>query len=79
MKNYDNAVDVEGEDKKVEYRTSVLNEGDSLKISIPAGTKVELLIYSINLELLFSNNPFVEIKACSSVKPARILVYDEEN
>jgi hypothetical protein len=48
LKEYDSVEMVE-EKKKIEYSTTVLNEGTQLRISIPADTRVEVNFYDINL------------------------------
>lgn len=57
LKEYDSEQVVE-EKKKVEFTTTVINEGSQLRISIPASTLVKVRIYNINLELYYSNFPF---------------------
>lgn len=77
LKSYDSTVYVEDEKKKkVEYETAVFNEGDYIRISIPAQTKVEVLIFPLNLELMFSDNPFEEVESFSAIKPKKTIVMD---
>ena len=48
LKEYDSAVYVEDQ-QKVEYQTAVFNEGEYIRVSLPANTKVEVLIFPLNL------------------------------
>ena len=75
MKEYDSAVYIQSaEEKKVDYETAVFNEGDYIRVSIPAKTKVEIMIFPLNLELMFSEHPFSSVDSFSAVKPATQIV-----
>lgn len=49
LKEYDSEEVVEEKKTKVEFTTTVINEGNQLRISIPADTVVRVCVYNINL------------------------------
>lgn len=49
--------------RTVEFNTTVINEGSQLKLSIPANTLAEVYIYGLNLELYFSEFPFIDFNS----------------
>lgn len=52
-----------------EFKTAFVNEGETVKLSVPASTRVEVYFYDINLELYFSDYPFEEVQSLSIIKP----------
>lgn len=50
-----------------------------MRISIPPNTKIEVFIFSINLELYFSEYPFSEFKDFSTIKPMQSISYAAGN
>lgn len=50
-------MNLEEEEQKITYETTFINEGHQLKLNIPPKTEVNVLLYKLNLELYFSNNP----------------------
>jgi hypothetical protein len=46
----------------------VSNRGNHLVISLPANSKVEVNFHAVNVELLFSQSPFMELNTISTVK-----------
>lgn len=47
-------------------------------VSLPEMSQVELNFHAINLELLFSQSPFLEVKTFSTVKPFKTIVVKSE-
>jgi len=52
-----------------EHDIKVVNRGDHLTVSLPERSRVELNFHAVNLELLFSQSPFLEVGIFSTVKP----------
>ena len=57
------------EEPTKEYEIRVTNKGDHLLVSLPENAQVEVNFHAVNLELLFSQSPFLEAKTFSAVKP----------
>ena len=58
--------------KKVDYETTVFNEGEFIRVSIPAKTLVEVMVFPLNLELAFSENPFEDPEELTAaIKPVK--------
>lgn len=62
------------EPPKTVYDIRVVEQGDHLKVSLPEDTRVQLHFHAVNVELLFSQSPFLELNVFSVVKPFRSIL-----
>lgn len=53
-------------------------KGNKLSVLLPEKTTVEVNFHSVNLELMFSNSPFEEVKLFSTVKPFKTVIVTSE-
>jgi hypothetical protein len=70
------AHDSEGyvEEPSKEHDIKISNRGDHLSVSLPERSRVELNFHAVNLELLFSQSPFLEVNIFSTIKPFKKIV-----
>lgn len=61
------------EPPKTVYDIRVVENGDHLKVSLPEGSRVQLHFHAVNVELLFSQSPFLELNVFSVVKPFKTI------
>ena len=61
-----------------EQDVRIVNRGETLSVSLPPNSKLEINYHAVNLELLFSQTPFLELSSISTVKPFRTEVLTAE-
>ena len=66
------------EEAAKEHDIRITNKDDHLLVSLPEKSQVEVNFHAVNLELLFSQSPFLEVKTFSTVKPFKTVTVRSE-